>query len=85
MDQLAYTISSKLSTGEQQRVACARAIFSKPNILFADEPTSSLDDLNTQKVMDLLLKKIPTITLIAVSHDHRLEKYFNEIIQIESM
>jgi ABC-type lipoprotein export system ATPase subunit len=79
------TVSGQLSTGEQQRVACARAIFSKPEVIFADEPTSSLDDINTTKVMELLLKKIPLVTLITVSHDHRLEEYFNNIIQFEDI
>ena len=45
---------SNLSVGEAQRVAIARGIANKPKVIFADEPTSSLDDLNTQKVMELI-------------------------------
>lgn len=80
-----HTLASNLSTGEQQRVACARAIFSKPEIIFADEPTSGLDDTNAKKVIDILLNHLPELTLILVSHDHRLEHSFSKIIQFEEI
>jgi putative ABC transport system ATP-binding protein len=63
-----------LSGGEQQRVALARAFATKPAILFADEPTGSLDDANGQKVIDLLFQLNQDIgsTLILVTHDSAL-------------
>jgi putative ABC transport system ATP-binding protein len=81
----AYLNAHKLSTGEQQRVACARAIFSRPEIIFADEPTSSLDDVNTQKVMELLMNTDHAHTMVVVSHDYRLEKYFSKVLQFEDI
>jgi putative ABC transport system ATP-binding protein len=68
-----------LSLGEQQRVAIARVLAGEPSIVLADEPTSSLDEKNAFDVTELLLKACVGKTLIVVSHDHRIEKYFSEI------
>jgi putative ABC transport system ATP-binding protein len=63
-----------LSGGEQQRVALARAFISKPKILFADEPTGSLDEASGKRVIDLLfdLNQANQSTLILVTHDPAL-------------
>lgn len=63
-----------LSGGEQQRVALARAFVGKPTILFADEPTGSLDQASGAKVIDLLfnLNQANGSTLILVTHDAAL-------------
>jgi putative ABC transport system ATP-binding protein len=60
-----------LSGGEQQRVALARAFITKPKILFADEPTGSLDEASGKRVIDLLfdLNQANQSTLILVTHD----------------
>ncbi len=65
-----------LSGGEQQRVALARAFVSKPAILFADEPTGSLDEASGSKVIELLfeLNRENSSTLILVTHDPQLAK-----------
>lgn len=68
-----------LSLGEQQRVAIARVLASESSIVFADEPTSSLDEKNASEVIEVLLKSCQHKTLIVVSHDHRIEKYFTTI------
>jgi putative ABC transport system ATP-binding protein len=63
-----------LSGGEQQRVALARAFINKPAILFADEPTGSLDEASGNKVIELLfeLNRENSSTLVLVTHDPAL-------------
>ena len=63
-----------LSGGEQQRVALARAFIMKPAILFADEPTGSLDEASGNRVIELLfeLNQANNSTLILVTHDQTL-------------
>ncbi|MCC4816052.1 peptide ABC transporter [Vibrio lentus] len=63
--------SNQLSTGQAQRVAIARALVVRPAVLVADEPTSSLDPVNRQRLLDLLnsLKKKRDMRLILVTHD----------------
>jgi putative ABC transport system ATP-binding protein len=63
-----------LSGGEQQRVAIARAFASKPRLLFADEPTGSLDAATGERVIDLLfeLNREAGATLLLVTHDQQL-------------
>lgn len=66
-----------LSGGEKQRVAIARAIVKKPDIILADEPTGNLNFEIGQAVIRQLLEIAKGKTLIAVTHDERLAKYFD--------
>lgn len=65
---------SELSGGEQQRVAIARAVINNPSVLFADEPTGSLDSSTKQDIQDVLfdLRKSTGQTIVLVTHDPEL-------------
>jgi ABC-type lipoprotein export system ATPase subunit len=73
------------SPGEKQRVAVARISARPPDILLADEPTSSLDPANARIVMEVLLEAAAGKTLILVSHDSRVREYFRDIRPFESL
>lgn len=74
-----------LSGGEKQRVAIARAIVKKPEIILADEPTGNLNFAIGEKVIKELLNISKGKTLIAVTHDERLAKYFDCIIDMNEV
>lgn len=75
----------ELSGGEKQRVAIARAIVKAPKLLFADEPTSSLDSGNGQIVVDILhrIAREQGATVLCVTHDPRLLKHADRILTLE--
>ena len=74
-----------LSLGEQQRVAVARVLAAKPAIVLADEPTSSLDDMNAEAVITALTELPGNPSLVVVSHDHRIRSHFSKIIDFEEL
>jgi len=75
----------QLSGGEQQRVALARAFVARPRILFADEPTGSLDQATGQQISDLLfaLNATSDTTLVLVTHDLRLAQRCERIYRLD--
>lgn len=77
---------ANLSVGQQQRVAAARALIGKPDIIIADEPTSSLDVDSRGRFIKLLFEQAESAdsTLLFVSHDPSLGKLFERIVEIEA-
>lgn len=85
MDHRRDAYPSSLSGGEKQRVAIARAIIHKPKMLFADEPTASLDSKRSKDVMTLIreLTKTLSITTLMVTHDEEMLSYADHIITMK--
>jgi putative ABC transport system ATP-binding protein len=76
---------AQLSGGECQRVAVARALAGDPAVVFADEPTASLDAENGQAVMQLLTRLVRErgVTLVVVTHDNRIFSYADRVLRLE--
>lgn len=74
-----------LSGGQKQRVAIARALVKKPDIILADEPTGNLNFTIGERVIQQLVEVAKGKTLIAVTHDDRLAKYFDAVIDMNEM
>ena len=82
-EDILQNMPSELSGGMQKRVALARAIVNKPNILFFDEPTTGLDPLTTKSINKLIYKLIykNNITSLIISHDPiSIQKICDEVI-----
>ena len=77
--------ASQLSGGEQQRVAIARSVLSKPKIIFADEPTGNLDKKTAFETLELQMESAKKFgqTLIMVNHDLEAARMSEEVITIE--
>ena len=78
---------TELSTGQQQRVAAARALIGMPEIVIADEPTSSLDADRREAFIQLLFSECDreNMTIVFVSHDTGLEKLFDRTIRLSDV
>jgi putative ABC transport system ATP-binding protein len=77
-------IAAKLSVGQQQRVAAARALIGAPELVIADEPTSALDKITQDTFLDLLFDQVAEVnaTLVMVSHDDRLAARFDRALDL---
>ena len=78
-------LPSQLSGGEQQRVAIARSIVMKPELILADEPTGNLDSENSELISNILFDyvKEENASLIMVTHDNKLANLSKRIIKIK--
>ncbi len=84
IDTLLNQKVSKLSGGQQQRVSIARMLCKKPKIIFADEPTGNLDNLNALNVMQILKDYIKAYdaALLFITHDEKLASQCDELLKI---
>ena len=73
-------IVNKLSGGEKQRIAIARALINDPQVILADEPTGSLDEKSSQEIMNILKIVAKKSLVIVVSHDVELTKKYADYI-----
>lgn len=84
MESILNQSSNALSVGQQQRVAVARALMGNPQLILADEPTSSLDYDHREKFLKLLFELCQErkSTLLFVSHDRSIEKLFDRSVAL---
>ena len=75
--------SNILSGGEQQRLAFARVVLQKPDIVIMDESTSALDELSQKRMMELMNERLPEAMVIHVAHRPGLEKYHTREIVLK--
>ncbi|MDQ1263603.1 MAG: hypothetical protein QG559_604 [Campylobacterota bacterium] len=82
--ELSSRYPNEISGGQRQRVAVARALVNEPKIIFADEPTGSLDSKNSTIVYELLqdAQKKGT-TVVVASHDTQIQNYATKIIRLK--
>ena len=73
---------SQLSGGQQQRVAVARALISRPEIIFGDEPTGNLDSNSSAEVLDILRTSVDELnqTVVIVTHDAKAASYADRVV-----
>lgn len=84
---LLHAPAERLSTGQQQRVAVARAMIGAPPLIVADEPASALDAGAQSAFLDLLFANVARAnsTLLMVSHDPRLGDRFDRVVQLDGI
>ena len=85
LEKKLHNLPHTLSGGQQQRVAIARALASKPDILFADEPTGNLDSRTSDEVIALLKMSVRKYgqTLVMITHDEDIAQIADRILVIE--
>jgi putative ABC transport system ATP-binding protein len=71
-----------MSVGQRQKVAIARALVTQPKVIFADEPTASLDHQNAHLIMEVLANLKGQTTILIATHDHSILEPTDRIIQM---
>ncbi len=85
LTQIGKQLPSEISGGQKQRVAIAKALYTNPSIILADEPTASLDTDNAMAVMEILKEQsqLRQKICIIVTHDERLTAYCDKVYHME--
>ncbi|EJY6955167.1 ABC transporter ATP-binding protein [Staphylococcus pseudintermedius] len=85
LESVMYQLPSEISGGQKQRVAIAKAIYTNPDIILADEPTASLDTENAMSVMEILKNesKRRNKMCMIVTHDERLTAYCDKVFEMK--
>jgi putative ABC transport system ATP-binding protein len=83
--ELADRLPAQISGGQKQRVALARALVTHPKIILADEPTGSLDEENSSKMLDFMLERCREhqVSLICITHDHAVAQRCQRMMKLE--
>jgi putative ABC transport system ATP-binding protein len=86
LKQNAESLPSELSVGQQQKVAIIRTLIKQPSIIFADEPTGSVDEETAGEILEHLisLKKERRVTLVFATHGNNIEKFADKVFTMEN-
>ncbi|MCD8799482.1 ABC transporter ATP-binding protein [Mammaliicoccus sciuri] len=84
LDKVLSQLPSEISGGQKQRVAIAKALYTNPSVILADEPTASLDTENAIEVMEILRRETKELNklCIIVTHDQRLTSYCDKVFKM---
>lgn len=84
LDNVKNNIATKMSGGQQQRTAIARALMNNPKIILADEPTGNLDSESTENIYNLMrdINKMFNTTFVVITHDRKIAEKADRIIEI---
>ena len=79
------SLPTELSIGQQQKVAIARTLSKSPSIIFADEPTGSVDDETAKEIIQylMMLKREKNVTLVMATHGSTLDSYADRIVTMQ--
>lgn len=85
LDNVKNNIATKMSGGQQQRTAIARALMNNPKIILADEPTGNLDSESTEIIYNLMrdINKMFNTTFVVITHDRKIAEKADRIIEIK--
>lgn len=85
LDNVKNNIATKMSGGQQQRTAIARALVNNPKIILADEPTGNLDSESTENIYNLMrdINKMFNTTFVVITHDRKIAEKADRIIEIK--
>ena len=82
LDTIVGEKGTRISGGELQRLALARALYIKPDVIILDEPTSSLDESTEKKILDILKNLSAKMTIILVTHNLDNLRYCDRVLNI---